>query len=153
MAETNEEHEHITGLLAALIEHLPDGVALANLDGTLIYANPTLRDIIGQRSEHNRHNHNGDAITGRMTIYDLFTEDEEAEHMMEVVQQIAENDVWHGTLTYRRRQDGKAFRLTVSVLALRNAERHPQALGVLARISSAPSTPPHEHESGEPDAS
>jgi PAS domain S-box-containing protein len=153
MAETNDEHADITGLLAALIEHLPDGVALANLDGTLIYVNPTLQSIIGQRSEHNRHNHSDAAIIGRMTIYDLFTEDEEAEHMMEVVQQIAENDVWHGTLTYRRRQDGKAFRLTVSVLALRNTERHPQALGVLARISRTPGSPPHEHESGEADAS
>lgn len=121
MSATAEHDNTISELLHTLIDYAPDGVALATLDGTLIYANPTFSTMLGE-----------DIHLNSVTIYDMFTEEEEAEHMMEVVHQIAEHDVWHGSLTYRRR-DGVKFKPMVSFIAIRNVEGQPQALGVLVR--------------------
>lgn len=122
MNGTARHDDQLAPLLLQLVEYAPDGMALAELDGTLIYVNPTLRSLIGE-----------DEPLNGITIYDLFTDEDEAEHMMEVVHQIAEHDAWHGSLTYQRRHDGMKFKVAVSFIAIRNAENQPQALGAFVR--------------------
>lgn len=126
MADMTDELHRLAPFLLALAEHHPDGMGIATLDGTIIYQNRALRMMVGT-----------DDTSANLTIYDLFTETDEADRMMIVVQQVAEHDIWHGMLTHRRQSDRVCLHVTMTVFAIRDADHYPQALGLFIRHSDA----------------
>jgi PAS domain-containing protein len=95
------------------------GLALANLDGTLVYLNPAFQKLIS-----------GNEMQEELTLYDLFTDLDEADHLMTMVYEIGEQGTWQGVLTYHQ-TSGPTVKLFLAVDLLYNSAAQPQALGLL----------------------
>lgn len=87
-------------LFSALAENSPDAIALVNLEGTIIYANPTSRTMTSF----------GDASIG-MTIFEIFADD--ATTLADHFHSVLTHGSWSGVLTTNR-SDGTTFQAQVS---------------------------------------
>ncbi|MFW9992762.1 MAG: PAS domain S-box protein [Candidatus Odinarchaeota archaeon] len=84
-----------------------NAIAFADLDGTLIYTNPSLLRMWGYKEEE---------IIGKMSVTDFWYSAEEVE---EVIEAVKVNDSWVGEGTAKRK-DGTLFDAQVSVSLVRN---------------------------------
>ncbi|NJP05255.1 MAG: PAS domain-containing protein [Chloroflexaceae bacterium] len=112
-------------ILAAVVEQARDGIAVADVSGTLIYANRAFQQLMG---------YNPDAH--EMTIYDLFTDEEEADHLMVMVHDMAEYGSWQGDLTHTR-LDQVVLKLQLTLVALRDVPDQPPALALFLHRQTA----------------
>lgn len=103
-----------------LVEHAPDAIAVAELEGTITYANPSYRTMYGY----------GDDIYG-MSVLSLIAE-EDQEHATEVIGE----SVTHGTLqteVMAQRKDGTSFPIQGTSFIIRDENGMPQALASIQR--------------------
>jgi PAS domain S-box-containing protein len=100
-----EKAEAAARVYEALAEHAPDGIAIAGLDGKLIYANPAFRALIGDEQ-----------IIGRQ-LWDLVVPEELPRLHDEVTPTMREHGCWSGELRYRRgEEDSFIAHLTAFVM-------------------------------------
>ena len=104
----------------ALVENVPDAVAITDAKGVLTYVNPAFKQLYGY----------GDAAVG-MSIPAFFPQTEQA-RLAEVLAHIQEHDLWQGVLTHQR-QDGRLFPGEEAALVIRNSQGHVQAMGSIVR--------------------
>lgn len=107
-------------LFQTLAEYAPDGIGVSALDGTITYANPALRALIGY----------GDEITG-MSVAELIASEHSAA-LVDVATTLRSSGVWKGQLIYQR-QDGTRFPGDVSSYVLRGADNNIQASVAIIR--------------------
>ncbi len=106
-------------LFRALAEHAPDTISVANLDRTILYANPAFCRSMGY----------GESLVG-MPASELYADS--AEKLADMFTSVAQEGSWHGLLTYRR-QDASTFRAQVTTFAIRDEQGQTQALAGIAR--------------------
>ncbi len=103
-----------------LVEHAPDAIAVAELEGTITYANPSYRAMYGY----------GNDIYG-MSVLSLIAE-EDQEHATKVIGE----SVAHGTLqteVMAQRKDGTLFPIQGTSFIVRDEQGMPQALASIQR--------------------
>lgn len=97
----------------ALAENAPDGVVVANLDGTITYANAACRAIYGY----------GDEVIG-LDIAAFAQESHERIDML--LKRLGERGFWQGIVTHQR-TDGSTFPTQVSTFYIYDNDGNPQA--------------------------
>ncbi len=104
----------------ALVDNVPDAVAITDADAVLTYVNPAFKQLYGY----------GDASVG-MSIPAFFPQTEQA-RLTEVLVHIQEHDLWQGVLTHQC-QDGRLFPGETAALVIRDSQGQVQAMGVIVR--------------------
>lgn len=110
-------------MFQTLAEMAPDSVAVATLDGVIIYANPAHRAAIGYGADETR-----------LVLTDEYAE--EPQYVMSLVERCLHQDTWQGVLTYRRR-DGSTFPGQVSAMTIRDSQGHIQGVAGIIRDITA----------------
>lgn len=113
----NEQANHLH-VLHALVEQAPDGIGIAAPDGTLEYANPALRQLLGCKEQ--------------LPAIDAWYLPHERQHHTARLQQAFAYTPWQGQLTYQR-TDGSTFSGQTWHIPICNTAGQPQALGMLVR--------------------
>lgn len=94
-----------------LVEHAPDGIAVAGSDTQIIYANESFRTMTGF----------GDRAIG-LPFMELYPPDEQQRIRAEVTPAMRESGRWQGLLTARR-PDGSLWSLYASTYTVRSADQ------------------------------
>lgn len=109
-------------MFSALATNAPDGIGVAALDGTIIYANPAYRAMLGY----------DDDMIG-LPVTAVYAE--EPQYIMHLVQETTTHGHWCGVLTCKRK-DGSTLQGELSALSICDEHGHPQAVaGILRDIS------------------
>jgi len=98
-----------TRIFEALMRNSPDGIGVATLDGTLLYANPALERMMGSES-----------LVGR-PIYDLVPPEEAELQRREISVEVLSKGAWSGQLRYRR-DDGSTLEAQVTAFLARDEQ-------------------------------
>ncbi|HWQ15207.1 MAG TPA: PAS domain S-box protein [Roseiflexaceae bacterium] len=106
-------------LFRELVEHSPDAVVLARLDGTILHANAAFR----QRTTF------GDGAQG-ITLGDLGVNDPAVQR--EIQESLEASGSWQGLIPYTRPDGSEAIDHNI-IFSIRDAEGRPQALAIIAR--------------------
>ncbi len=121
------EHEVVvrtadTQLFRLLVEHAPNGICIANLNGTVIYANPELQQMLGY----------GEDTIG-MNIHDVCGAT--ANEQITRAQQITEPMTWYSEVALQRK-DGSTLDAHISSLLIPgSAHREPMVAAIVRDIS------------------
>lgn len=107
-------------LFRTIVEHAPDGIGVARLDGCLTYANPAYCTMLGRE------------LVGTSAL-DMCAE--EPDYLLELIQQVAQHGQWAGSLTFRHK-DGSTLTGQVSAVGIYDAEGIPQAIAGIVRDST-----------------
>jgi len=107
-------------LFQALVENAPDGFAVADAEGMLLYLNPAFHRMLGYETT---------PVGMRMAL--LHTPAEQA-RIPEIIRYAREQGAWQGNMAYQRR-DGTAFDAQLSVFLVRDAAGRPLAQVKIAR--------------------
>jgi rsbT co-antagonist protein RsbR len=111
--------EHELHLYKEVIENAPDGIALANSDGYITYANPSYNRLLGYENAVGLHH---------MDI----TPADGASRMQEVGQHIFQEGFWQGYYTYQRK-DSTIFTGHLSTFAISTTEDETTIIGAITR--------------------
>lgn len=111
-------------LFQTLAENAPDGIGVAGPDGTMSYANPTMRAQLGY----------GDDLIGT-PITTLIASDESSK-LEELIQTLTQGRSWRGNLRYQRK-DQSQFIGNVSCYPLRDTQGNPLANVAIVRDITA----------------
>jgi rsbT co-antagonist protein RsbR len=103
-----------------LTENTPDGVKILDLDGTITYANPAIREISGF----------GDDLIG-MSLTDCI-EENDSSHPMEMLQQVKEHGSAQGMI-FHRRLDGTAFPSHISLFLVEDDREDMHGIAAITR--------------------
>jgi PAS domain S-box-containing protein len=104
----------------ALVEHAPDGIGVASMDGTIIYVNPSFKRMSGY----------GEQSVGT-SIFTIIPADEQPT-LNYLIEQTLEYGFWQGYLTYQR-QDGSIFPAHVSAMLIRDSDGQPRMTAAIIR--------------------
>lgn len=107
-------------LFEAVAANAPDGMAMTHADGTIIYANPALRMMIGQ-----------DHLCGGIVRGDLLAP-EDRHCLPAITAQVKQRGVWQGKVTYQR-HDGTTFNAHLSFFAICDDKGQIVAYGEIVR--------------------
>jgi rsbT co-antagonist protein RsbR len=116
--ESNGQTQQLRAF-STLVEHMPDGVGVTTLEGTLTFANAAFRAMLDY----------DDALIG-MNLRDILAEGDET--FADVNKELQGRGAWQGALTYLR-GDGSTFRGHASYCAVHDAEGQPHALAAIVR--------------------
>lgn len=83
-----------TQIFESLLHNAPDGMGVADPEGTLLYVNPALERLLER-----------DDLLGH-SIYELVAKDAEPIHREQVAKAVLERGAWSGELTYQRANGG-----------------------------------------------
>jgi PAS domain S-box-containing protein len=110
------QRTHDLATFQAIIENTPDAIGMVNLDGSMIYANPSFCEMFGY-----------DVYDELMdsTLLDIYADPPEL--ILELFQKVQEEGDWQGVLT-NRRKDGSTFAGQISALALYGNDEKPWAV-------------------------
>ena len=116
----HKDTESALRMFQALVEHAPDSVALAQLDGRFAYVNPSFRQCIGYAG-----------AAQDLTLAEVLAESGRRQ-LPQIQQEMAATGFWLGTVEHQRR-DGSAFPAQVSTFMVQDAHGAPLGMGAILR--------------------
>ena len=99
----------------ALIENTPDAVGMTDMNGVMMYANPSFCKMLGY----------DDCEVIGASFVEAYVDD--VDHFAEVLQQVLERGSWQGVLTYKRK-DGSKIEGQLAALLLYDDDGEPRAV-------------------------
>lgn len=114
------EQEQQLRTFQALLENVPDGVTLLDLDGTLLYANEAWCRMVGHHD-----------ATLKVNL-SLFIPEAGQEKLQESFQAVMTQGIWRGDILHRH-SDGTLFTAAVSAVLVRDADGQAVAVAGLVR--------------------
>jgi rsbT co-antagonist protein RsbR len=106
-------------IFKALADNAPDAIGVADLDGTIFYANPAYNAIYG-----------GDVVG--MGVADTLTQETLETVVPEIFQSLEEHGLWRGVVV-NQRKDGSTFPVEESAFNIYNQDGQPIATSAIMR--------------------
>ncbi|NJP06061.1 MAG: PAS domain S-box protein [Chloroflexaceae bacterium] len=121
---TRKQAEERLKTFFTLVEHAPDGIGVASLDGTITYANPAYRTMMG---------YNGSLLG--MNLQQLYAEsplNEWSLSFQQTLNRVLQHGSWCAAMTYCRK-DGTTFVGQFSAMTIPNRDGQPAAVAGIVR--------------------